>query len=101
MTTNPKRCSSKPPGIWDADARTELDDLAEALDEKLAEVDEDVDTIGGLAFVHCGDRCRPRHPATCRWFTRLGKRLEDRDIGNPQRDRRRRADFGRRVKPAR
>ena len=42
------------PGIWEADARTELDDLAEALDEKLAEVDEDVDTIGGLAFVIAG-----------------------------------------------
>ncbi len=42
------------PGIWDADARTELDDLAEALDTKLAEVDEDVDTIGGLAFVLAG-----------------------------------------------
>jgi CBS domain containing-hemolysin-like protein len=42
------------PGIWEADARTELDDLAEALDEKLADVDEDVDTIGGLAFVIAG-----------------------------------------------
>ena len=42
------------PGIWDADARTELDDLADALDEKLSEVDEDVDTIGGLAFVLAG-----------------------------------------------
>ncbi|MFD1767007.1 hemolysin family protein [Sphingorhabdus buctiana] len=42
------------PGIWEADARAELDDLAEALDEKLAEVDEDVDTIGGLAFVIAG-----------------------------------------------
>jgi CBS domain containing-hemolysin-like protein len=42
------------PGIWEADARTELDDLAEALDPKLAEVDEDVDTIGGLAFVIAG-----------------------------------------------
>ena len=42
------------PGIWDADARTELDDLADALDAKLSEVDEDVDTIGGLAFVLAG-----------------------------------------------
>lgn len=42
------------PGIWEADARAELDDLADALDEKLAEVDEDVDTIGGLAFVIAG-----------------------------------------------
>jgi CBS domain containing-hemolysin-like protein len=42
------------PGIWDADARTELDDVAEAIDPKLAEVDGDVDTLGGLAFVIAG-----------------------------------------------
>jgi CBS domain containing-hemolysin-like protein len=42
------------PGVWEADARAELDDLADALDPKLAEVDEDVDTIGGLAFVIAG-----------------------------------------------
>jgi CBS domain containing-hemolysin-like protein len=42
------------PGIWDADARTELDDIAEAVDAKLAEVDGDVDTLGGLAFVIAG-----------------------------------------------
>jgi CBS domain containing-hemolysin-like protein len=42
------------PGIWDADARTELDDIAEAVDPKLAEVDGDVDTLGGLAFVIAG-----------------------------------------------
>ncbi len=42
------------PGIWEADARTELDDLAAALDPRLAEVDEDVDTVGGLAFVIAG-----------------------------------------------
>jgi CBS domain containing-hemolysin-like protein len=42
------------PGIWEADARTELDDIAGAIDPKLAEVDEDVDTLGGLAFVIAG-----------------------------------------------
>jgi CBS domain containing-hemolysin-like protein len=42
------------PGIWEADARAELDDLADELDAKLSEVDEDVDTIGGLAFVIAG-----------------------------------------------
>jgi CBS domain containing-hemolysin-like protein len=42
------------PGIWDADARTELDDIAQALDPKLSEVDGDVDTLGGLAFVIAG-----------------------------------------------
>ena len=40
--------------IWEADARMELDDIAEAIDPKLAEVDEDVDTLGGLAFVISG-----------------------------------------------
>ena len=42
------------PDIWEADARAELDDLAETIDPKLAEVDEDVDTLGGLAFVIAG-----------------------------------------------
>jgi CBS domain containing-hemolysin-like protein len=42
------------PGIWDADARTELDDIAEAVDPKLSLVDGDVDTLGGLAFVIAG-----------------------------------------------
>ncbi|MBT2187574.1 hemolysin family protein [Sphingobium nicotianae] len=41
-------------GMWDADARAELDDIAETIDPKLAEVDSDVDTIGGLAFVIAG-----------------------------------------------
>ncbi len=41
-------------GMWDADARTELEDVAEAIDPKLAEVDQDVDTLGGLAFVIAG-----------------------------------------------
>ena len=40
--------------IWEADARMELDDIAEAIDPKLAIVDEDVDTLGGLAFVISG-----------------------------------------------
>lgn len=41
-------------GVWEADARAELDDVAEAIDPKLAEVDEDIDTLGGLAFVIAG-----------------------------------------------
>ncbi|MBL0925107.1 MAG: HlyC/CorC family transporter [Sphingomonadaceae bacterium] len=44
----------KAPDMWESDARAELDDLAEAIDPKLAEVDEDVDTLGGLAFVIAG-----------------------------------------------
>ncbi len=38
-------------GMWDCDARAELDDVAELVDPRLAEVEEAVDTLGGLAFV--------------------------------------------------
>jgi CBS domain containing-hemolysin-like protein len=38
-------------GMWDIDARAELDDIAERIDPRLAEVEEAVDTLGGLAFV--------------------------------------------------
>ncbi|QPQ54188.1 HlyC/CorC family transporter [Allosphingosinicella flava] len=41
-------------GIWDADARTELEEVAEHVDARLAVVEEDVDTLGGLAFVLAG-----------------------------------------------
>jgi CBS domain containing-hemolysin-like protein len=41
-------------GCWEADARAELDDIGEAVDPRLAEVDEDVDTLGGLAAVLAG-----------------------------------------------
>jgi magnesium and cobalt transporter len=41
-------------GRWDADARASLEDVARDIDAKLAEVDEDVDTLGGLAFVLAG-----------------------------------------------
>jgi CBS domain containing-hemolysin-like protein len=41
-------------GVWQADARAALDDAASAIDPKLAEVDEDIDTLGGLAFVIAG-----------------------------------------------
>ena len=40
--------------MWDADARAELEDVAELIDPRLAEVDGDVDTLGGLAFVLAG-----------------------------------------------
>ena len=42
------------PGIWEADARAELEDVAEAIDERLGLVEEDVDTLGGLAFILAG-----------------------------------------------
>ena len=39
-------------GVWDAEARMELDDVAKRVDDpRLAEVEESVDTLGGLAFV--------------------------------------------------
>ncbi len=39
-------------GVWDADASVELDDVAAVVgDPALAEVEEAVDTLGGLAFV--------------------------------------------------
>lgn len=39
-------------GVWDADARAELDDVAVTVsDPRIAEVEEAVDTLGGLAFV--------------------------------------------------
>lgn len=41
-------------GIWDADARTELEEVAEVIDARLADVEEDVETLGGLAFVLAG-----------------------------------------------
>jgi CBS domain containing-hemolysin-like protein len=41
-------------GAWDADARAELEDVAEAIDARLAIVEEDVDTLGGLALVLAG-----------------------------------------------
>jgi CBS domain containing-hemolysin-like protein len=41
-------------GLWDADARAELEDVAVAIDIRLGAVEEDVDTLGGLAFVLAG-----------------------------------------------
>jgi len=38
-------------GMWDCDARAELEDVAEKIDPRLAEVEESVDTLGGLTFV--------------------------------------------------
>ena len=40
---------------WEADARAELEDAAELIDPRLGEVEEDVETLGGLAFVLAGE----------------------------------------------
>jgi len=41
-------------GVWQADARAELEEVAELIDPRLSEVEEDVDTLGGLATVLAG-----------------------------------------------
>ena len=41
-------------GIWDADARAELEEVAATIDARLGVVEEDVDTLGGLASVLAG-----------------------------------------------
>src|SRR3546814_9911092 len=41
-------------GIWEADARAALEDAARDIDSALGDVDADVDTLGGLAFVIAG-----------------------------------------------
>ncbi|MBB3912505.1 hemolysin family protein [Sphingomonas desiccabilis] len=46
-------------GGWDADARAELEDAAELIDPRLGEVEEDVETLGGLAFVLAGHVPKP------------------------------------------
>lgn len=46
-------------GVWEADARTELEDAARAIDPALAIVDGDVDTLGGLAFMIAGKVPKP------------------------------------------
>ena len=47
-------------GMWDADSRAELDDVATIVgDRRIAEVEEAVDTLGGLAFVLAGHVPRP------------------------------------------
>jgi CBS domain containing-hemolysin-like protein len=51
-------------GLWDADARAELDDVASAVDPRLGDIDEDVDTIGGLAFVLAGHVPQPGETLT-------------------------------------
>ena len=40
--------------LWEAQARAELENVAEQIDPRLAEIDEDVHTLGGLAFALAG-----------------------------------------------
>lgn len=41
-------------GAWEADARAELEDVAEAVDPRLGETASDIDTLGGLAATLAG-----------------------------------------------
>ena len=41
-------------GLWEADARVELDELAEVVDARLATKEDEVDTLGGLIFLLAG-----------------------------------------------
>ena len=41
-------------GVWEADARVELDELAATVDPRLASKDDEVDTLGGLVFLLAG-----------------------------------------------
>ena len=41
-------------GMWQADARVELEEVGAKVDPRLAVVEEDIDTLGGLAFVLAG-----------------------------------------------
>ncbi len=46
-------------GLWEADARLELEDLQEAVDARLTAEDDDVDTVGGLALQLAGRILQP------------------------------------------
>jgi len=41
-------------GLWEADARLELEELAKAIDPRLATDEDEVDTLGGLVFLLAG-----------------------------------------------
>ena len=41
-------------GLWEADARVELEELAKVVDPRLATADDEVDTLGGLVFLLAG-----------------------------------------------
>ena len=68
-------------GLWEADARLELEELARAVDARLIAEDDEVDTLGGLSFLLAGRILQPGesvvHPS--------GWRLES-SPPNPQAD---------------
>ena len=46
-------------GLWEADARVELDEVAREIDARLVAEDDEVDTLGGLAFLLAGRILQP------------------------------------------
>jgi CBS domain containing-hemolysin-like protein len=41
-------------GLWEADARVEIEELAETVDPRLSSAEDEVDTLGGLMFLLAG-----------------------------------------------
>ena len=58
-------------GLWEADARTELEEVAATIDARLVAGDDDIDTLGGLAFLLAGRILPPgesvEHPSGWRF----------------------------------
>jgi CBS domain containing-hemolysin-like protein len=54
-------------GLWEVDARAELDDISREIDARLVAEDDEVDTLGGLAFLLAGRILQPgesvEHPS--------------------------------------
>ena len=54
-------------GVWEADARTEVEELAATVDARLVSAGDEVDTLGGLAFLLAGRILTPgesvEHPS--------------------------------------
>jgi CBS domain containing-hemolysin-like protein len=46
-------------GLWEADARLELEELQQAVDARLTAEDDEVDTVGGLTFLLAGRILQP------------------------------------------
>ena len=46
-------------GLWEADARLELEELCEAVDRRLTAEDDEIDTVGGLTFLLAGRILQP------------------------------------------
>ena len=58
-------------GVWEADARVEMEEVAERVDEKLVWEEDEVETLGGLAFLLAGRILEPgqsvEHPSGWRF----------------------------------